>query len=238
MWCVMLDSDMSLIQGALQNLRDQSIKLDAAIGNLITRLQVDFKNKYTPDHTETHLGLAYDEYLRWMESVGNPEYFNCIRRSVFSSGVTYPDSRAYEGGFHLNLARQFRVTYLPIVSAIYHTDAENRLCAPRTLGAAHRRLKLNATDHLIDGLTILKQHGRAMKENAPNRYKITLRGALQNALISGHRLAAWKLLKEMREIKDLKAAYLLLTCIGLFSKSGATYILARYQVRKNNSEFK
>lgn len=190
-WCVMLDSDFSLLPGALDNLHRRTQASADDIGNVASSCLWDrrFREGYVtplpdvPDHV-----LDYVGYLRWSENLTVSEYFNCIRREAFAQ-VMYPESRAWETSFHLDLAFHWKLLVTRDVLVKVHTDAPNRLTTGKG-PLVKRRLLFEAQDKLDDLYGIRCRHGEAIRQHAPKRYLSMMREMGRLSLLSGKRKEA------------------------------------------------
>ena len=190
-WCVVLDSDFSLLPGALENLYQRTQRASADIGNVASSCLWDCSFKegnitplpFIPDRVLDYIG-----YLRWSEKLTVSEYFNCIRREVFER-VRYPESRAWEDSFHLDLALQWRLQVTRDVVVKIHTDAPNRLTTGKGPWV-RRRLLLEAQDKLNDLDKIRQRHGEAIRRHAPKRHLSMIRETGRLRLLIGERSTA------------------------------------------------
>ncbi|MDD5368678.1 MAG: glycosyltransferase family 2 protein [Anaerolineaceae bacterium] len=185
-WVLMLDSDFSFVDGALNLLYKHTDCACSEIGNLATCCLWD-SNQVSPIPTISDCSLDYVDYLKWSDTLVVSEYFNCIRRDVFNS-VMYPDSRAWETLFHLNLAKEWRISLCSDLSVRIYTDASNRLTTARGY-QAYTRILLDAEDRLQNIYDIWALHGKAIKEYAPNREKTMYREAARLSFLCGYKRA-------------------------------------------------
>jgi glycosyltransferase involved in cell wall biosynthesis len=85
-WCLMLDSDFSLLPGALDNLYERTLIAASDVGNVASSCLWDCSwgaGNVTPLPNVPDDVIDYEGYLRWYETLTVPEYLNCIRREVF-----------------------------------------------------------------------------------------------------------------------------------------------------------
>ncbi len=195
-WYVILDSDFSLLRGALDNLYRRTQITTDDIGNVGSSCLWDrrFEGGYvTPLPNVPDQVLDYVAYLRWSDNLTVSEYFNCIRREVFAQ-VRYPESRAWETSFHLDLASHWKLLVTRDVLVKVHTDAPNRLTTGKG-PAVRRRLLLEAQDKLDDLYRIRCRHGEAIQRYAPKRYLSMLREMGRLSLLCGKRREAIRYLR-------------------------------------------
>lgn len=187
-WCVMFDSDFTLLPGGLARLASLCDLAGADVVNVATACAWD-DGSITPDpFPEADLDLGYLEYVRWANSLRTPEYFNCVRRSALDR-VRYPEYRAYEGVFHLALARRGRFTFSREPVAKVHTDATNRITASPP-GALARRLLRDARDGAVDAENQLRTIGPDLLAVAPDAYSRLAARSLEQHLLAGDRVGA------------------------------------------------
>jgi len=187
-WIVMLDSDFSLLPGAFANLYERTERAKPDIGNVASSCVWDRKwpgGNVTPLPDVPPDAIDYIGYLRWTDRLIVSEYINCIRREVFDQ-IRYPDSRAWETRFHLDLAQTWTLHVTRDVVVKVYTDAANRLTTSKGAWAFQRTLA-EAHDKLVDLKLTWLRHGAAMKEYAPNRYLAMYRDAGRLSFICGNR---------------------------------------------------
>lgn len=183
-WCVMLDSDFELKPGALATLRARAAFAPSDVVNLASSCEWD-DGTVSPAPSTPGRPLAYEEYLRWVAGLRVSEYLNCVRRDVLQY-VHYPNSRAWESEFHLALARAGRLDISTETLVMVHTDAPNRLTA--AAGAVARsRVRDDAADKLASFELVLREHGAALAEHAPDEYRRMLVRVAQHAFLAGRR---------------------------------------------------
>jgi glycosyltransferase involved in cell wall biosynthesis len=187
-WCVFLDSDFQLLDGALSRLSRRCDQAPADVGNLATICTWDH-GPDTPSPTpDGDLLLDYEGYLRFCEGLAVSEWFNCIRREVFDA-IRYPSGRAYEGGFHLGLAKRYRFLLASERVVKIYTDARDRVTiAPPA--AAMKRMLRDAHDSAEDAEQVLAAHGEALARCAPKLRAAYVESAMLHHLLAGERRAA------------------------------------------------
>jgi len=187
-WCVFLDSDFELLDGALARLARRCDGAPADVGNLATICTWDH-GPDTPSPTPAaDLLLDYEGYLRFCEGLAVSAWFNCIRREVLDV-VRYPSGRAYEGSFHLGLAKRFRFLLAQERVVKIYTDARDRVTVapPR---AAMKRMLRDARDSAEDAERVLQEHGDALQRCAPKLHARFVEAAMLHHLLAGERRAA------------------------------------------------
>lgn len=207
-WLVMLDSDFSLLPDALDTLYQATQVADSRVGNVAFSCLWDreWKGGYiTPLPEVPNDVLDYVGYLRWSDTLYVSEYLNCIRHEAFGQ-VHYPESRAWEASFHLDLALKWNLSVDRRAIVRVHTDAPNRLTTGRG-DWAYGRLLLESRDKLIDQLYIWERHGNAIRQFAPLRYTSMLRESGRLHLLLGERKKALPYFRHYlrKRPRDLKA---------------------------------
>jgi glycosyltransferase involved in cell wall biosynthesis len=182
-WLVFLDSDDELLPGALEAIHRRAIAVGPEVGGLRFMCLDERGTSPRPEHRDEI--FDYEGYLRWCNAsvLGDrQETLPCVRASTFP-GVQYPDSRALERWYHLELARTTNLQACSDVVRRYHNDAGNRLTVP----VAARTLRY-APAHAEDADRVLTVHGEAMRRFAPNFYRRTLSSAAVACFLAGRRM--------------------------------------------------
>lgn len=191
-WCVMLDSDFELLDGALSRLAEHCRAAPADVGNVASMCSWDH-GPNTPIPSPPHdVVYDYEGYVRYWGGLVVSESFNCIRREVFER-VRYPEGRAYEGAFHLDMARLYRFSLTREVFVLIHTDATNRITASPP-AALVRRLLRDAHDSAQNAEQVLRAHGEVLGRESPILKRRFVQEGAVNHLLASERLAAIKLL--------------------------------------------
>jgi glycosyltransferase involved in cell wall biosynthesis len=179
-WLLFLDSDDELLPGALEAIHGRAVAADPSIGGLrFMCLDEEGTSPDPPHHDEV---FEYEDYVAWLDRVVKQETLPCVRASTFPA-VRYPDSRALERRYHLELARTSRLQACSDVVRRYHHDVADRLTVP----VAERTLRM-APDEADDVREVLAGHGRALRRFAPRTYRQTLSFAATASFIAGRRL--------------------------------------------------
>lgn len=227
-WFVMLDSDFSLLTGALENLYNRTISAPEYVGNIASSCLWDRRwqgGNVTPLPDIPKGIIDYFGYLRWSDTLTVSEYFNCIRREVFND-ICYPESRAWETSFHLDLAFNWKLHVTRDIVVKIHTDASNRLTTAKGNWAMKRKLR-EAEDKLQDLNLICRKHGEAIINYAPLRYQNMLREAGRLYLLLGQRREGVKFFQRYLRWKpdDVKAWMILMS--GLIGPSTLAWFATR-----------
>ncbi len=190
-WMVLLDTDQSLRPGALATMRRLTASAPSDVGNVAARVAWD-TGIVTPCPTLAKGPLRFEAFTAWVDRLEVTEWFNCIRRRVWTEGIRWPDSRTSENGFHLNLAANWRFEIHPDICSVYYTDAANSFCHPKSVSFARRVLMRDALDHALDAEASLRKHGPVLAEYAPRQYYLKHYIAAIGHFIAGHRLIGLK----------------------------------------------
>jgi hypothetical protein len=128
--------------------------------------------------------LDYAGLLRWQASCSmhQQDTLLCVRGSAFSD-LRYPDSRAFELGYFLDLHRHFEVVVAHDVVAALHYDAPTSLS--RTIERA--QLLRAAADQAQEAQRVLTAHGAEMQRLAPILHWRQLRRTALHYLLAGER---------------------------------------------------
>lgn len=99
-----------------------------------------------------------------------------------------PETFASEYSYHLDFTKTFRSRIVPEHLAIVHTDSTHRLtfsARSSTLDPTHGRRLL---DQIDDWTALLANHGDALREYAPRRYRGALRNQAALCALAGEKL--------------------------------------------------
>lgn len=189
-WFLFLDSDFEVLAGGLTTLARHAAGAPDDIGHLASACAWDH-GAVTPDPMPPHdTIMSWPEYLRFVSGLRVSEWLNCIHRRVFEH-IRYPETRAYEGGFHLAVSRRFRFYFTRDCVGRAYTDAVDRITiAPPS--KAVRRMLLDASDCADDAERVLREFGDDMLIYAPNVHQHYLQLAAIQSLLSGHRMRGLK----------------------------------------------
>ncbi len=193
-WCVMLDSDFELLAGALAGLARRCDEAAPDVGNVASMCTWDVGPDTPVPAPREDAVYDYEGYVRYWGALRIPESFNCIRRSVFET-LRYPEGRAYEGGFHLEMARTHRFSLTRERFVLIHTDAPNRITASPPAETA-RRLLRDARDRAEDFERTLRLHGEVMARLTPALRDAYVLNAVIQRLLAGQRREAAGLLAD------------------------------------------
>lgn len=186
-WCVMVDSDFALKPYALERLRTRTRLAAQDVGNVASSCEWDGE-RVTPFPLTQSCILDFPGYLQWMDSIAISEKLECIRRSVFKD-ICYPESRAWEFEFHLDLADRWKLEISTEVLVKVYSDAPNRLTASFGPDAVARVLQ-DAPDKLLSFERSLARHGAALQRWAPGVYDYLAVLAANQATYNGERSRA------------------------------------------------
>ena len=182
-WVVFLDSDDELLPGAIDRIDACAVRQAASISALRFLFALD-DGGISP-HTLPPAGhLDYAGMLRWQASCSmhQQDTLLCVRGSAFSD-LRYPDSRAFELGYFLDLHRHFEVVVAHDVVAALHYDAPTSLS--RTIERA--QLLRAAADQAQEAQRVLTAHGAEMQRLAPILHWRQLRRTALHYLLAGER---------------------------------------------------
>jgi glycosyltransferase involved in cell wall biosynthesis len=182
-WVVLLDSDDEMPPGTLSLMHRLIGASPSDVAQLRFMCLWD-DGRQTPIPPLRDEVWGYEEYLRFLDRCdgGYTETMSCIRADTFAV-VRFPEDRSYEMLYHLDFARRFRTRTVPAVARLYHTDAaDQNTFVPNT--AHWRRV---APDQARSFDTILREHGSALRRQAPRSYVLKHRLAAKFHFLSGNR---------------------------------------------------
>lgn len=224
-WLLLLDSDVELMPGALGRLASRTARAAPDVGNVASSCLWD-TGILTPMPDVPEGALGYEAFLGWIDRLTVTEWFNCIRRDVFQT-IRFPEGRAYEGSFHLDLARRWKIEVSREPAVIYHTDAKDRI-TKASPDVMTRRLLRDAADNAKDAEAILRHHGKALRRWAPAGYRLRVHLAGMYFFLAGERGkgAYYTLLALARAPGKLQSWAVLL--LGLLGKRVLAWTKARF----------
>jgi glycosyltransferase involved in cell wall biosynthesis len=219
-WCVMLDSDDELETHALQNLRSRTLAAPSDVGNVASSCRCD-DGSVTPTPPVPDEPLDYEGYVRWTALIERPDKLECIRREVFTD-VRYPNSRAWELEFHLDVALRWRVSISKDILLRIHSDASNRLSASNDAAAVARVIQ-DAPDKLESFERVLGRHGPQIRATAPVLYDyLTVLTATQ-AICAGESRRALGHLRTALRRKPIAPAVWAVGALALLGQRAAAW---------------
>ncbi|MBL8601298.1 MAG: glycosyltransferase [Myxococcales bacterium] len=187
-WLVMLDSDFEMLPGGVAALAALCRAAAPEVGNVATTCRWDAGPDTPQPAPGADLDLDFEGYCRFVAGLTVSEWFNCYRREVFET-VRFPGGRAYEGSFHLAVARRWRFQLWRTPVVLIHTDATNRITASAPAKMAARMLR-DAPDGAADAEGVLHAHGAVFRSAAPSLYEKFAGQAMFQHLLAGHRADA------------------------------------------------
>jgi glycosyltransferase involved in cell wall biosynthesis len=190
-WLVQLDSDQALRPGTLTTLKRLTAAAPADVGNVAGRVVWD-TGIVTPTPSLAPGPLGYEKYVAWADTLDIGEYFNCIRRRVWCEGIRWPETRAGETNFHLDLVAKWRFEIHAEICSIYYTDADNRITGPRDPAYAKHKMMEESRDRADDAVAMLRNHGRVLGKHGPKLLRIANYQAALYAFLAGRRAAGLK----------------------------------------------
>lgn len=186
-WFIMLDSDFSLLPHALERLRERTRATAPDVGNVASSCEWD-DGRVTPSPGVPDGPVDFTGYVRWIAATEISEKLECVRREVFDD-LGYPDSRAWEFEFHLDLAMRWKVTISREVLVRVHSDAPNRLTTSNDPRAVARVIR-DAPDKLESFERVLRRHGAHLRRSTPMLYDYVSILAATQAACTGERRRA------------------------------------------------
>lgn len=180
-WLIFLDSDDELLPGALSFVYNRTLEVAPDIVRLVFMYRLD-DGGTSPDPPLAHEIWDYIRYIKWVATPKDRgDYCNVIRKCAFEK-VHFPDSRAKETFFHMDLARLFLTRSCPDVVGLIHSDADKRSLHFSTEG-----LTRDAPDAAAAMEQLLSRHGEAVRQMSPQLYWQCIRGASTTHFLAGNR---------------------------------------------------
>jgi glycosyltransferase involved in cell wall biosynthesis len=183
-WCLKLDSDWTLVPGALRRLAKMAEQAGPEIGVIGGCARTD-KGEIWPVKQPPPGPFGLPGFLRWLD-VFPSDFLACRRRAVFEK-VKYPTVRASSWYVNLCVARDWRLWITSDILAVAYTDSPNRVrdgTSPDILAKKHQiildRARLNEE--------ILNSFGKEIKKASPHYYAQLLRFTSRQYFFAGQRV--------------------------------------------------
>lgn len=189
-WIVFLDSDDALFADALEIIHRRAMSLRNGIDSLVFNYRRP-GGKLSPEPPLVEEIFDYERYVRWMATLGaSADYLRCVRKTTFPK-VRFPDGRAYELIYALDLSKQFKTKSCTDVVCMKYSDADNQLTTTFELDRAIK----DAPDNARVLEVVLARHGQALSRWARARYLKVQQMASHYHFQAGHRVrgTAWAL---------------------------------------------
>jgi glycosyltransferase involved in cell wall biosynthesis len=183
-WVLFLDSDDELAPGALQKIFKYADTCPEEIERLGFIFQRD-DGRYSPEPVPIDSVLDYEAYVSWSAHLRPSDFFHCTRRRAFAK-VMFAESRAFEGSYLLDFAKEYRTRMIPEIVALVHTDSANRASNISDREIIDNLLRV-AADEAASADYILTRHGTVLSQKAPNRYKIYRKAQVLFSFLDGKR---------------------------------------------------
>jgi glycosyltransferase involved in cell wall biosynthesis len=189
-WLVFLDSDWSLLDGALALIARETNAADESTGRIWFMQRWD-DGRVSPSPALRAEVLDYEGHVRWVERSYLYDALSVARRRTFEV-CRYPEDRSWEFGYNLDFAKRFLTRCVPEFAAVQHTDASNRLTG-ESRGQLNALLRETERDNARELDRMMVQHADALHRWAPEKYRLFQRARVMAHLIGGARLKALRL---------------------------------------------
>jgi glycosyltransferase involved in cell wall biosynthesis len=177
-WILSLDSDWTLLPGALQSLARLAEKAPQDVG-LIGGCAMSDQGEIWPGNPLPQGPYGFIEYVKWLDTSQPTDFLSCRRREVFVD-LHWPTDRRLEMQFNLQVAKAWRGWVLSDVLAIAFTDCPNRYMTDLSQRGIERKLA-RAADEAKASEQILSEFGADLKYYVPRVYfNLLLATAHQN----------------------------------------------------------
>lgn len=184
-WIVFLDSDHEMRPACLSRAFEVTSSADGAIHRFGFMYNFDdgrvSPSPFPPDHV-----LDYIAWLRWIDTVVWSDALWMTRRPCFDVCMM-PETFALEFSYHLDFARAFRSKLIPEQLAIQHTDSHHRLSLSWSSPGLDDGARGRLLDQIDDWTRLLANHGKALTEHAPRRYRAGMRYRAALCVVTGQR---------------------------------------------------
>jgi hypothetical protein len=181
-WIVFLDSDDELLPGALTTIHRRAAAPNDGVGRMLFMCRFDTGGT-SPDPPLPDEVWDYAQCLRWTnDNLARPtEAMPCVKADTFPQ-LRYHDGRVNEMGYHLDCAKAVRTRVCSDIVRTYYHDAPIRVIRP-----SPERMLEYAPDTAADMDRILRDHGEALRQWAPEFLMELERGASTFNFLAGRR---------------------------------------------------
>lgn len=183
-WVLFLDSDDELLPGSLAVLREETAACPTEIDKLGFLLRRE-NGVITPSPAPENRILDYAGFLTWVDKLIISDFFQCTRRQTFNK-VRFAQSRAYEDSYLLDFAMAYKIRTVPVPVAVVHLDSVNRISDSHKQDPDDRKID-EALDQLEAIADILFRHGPALRQYAPNHFRVYRRTQVTYSFLVGRR---------------------------------------------------
>jgi glycosyltransferase involved in cell wall biosynthesis len=183
-WVIYLDSDDEMLPGCLSRIHQHV----ATAGDAVDRFGFQYvyaDGRVTPFPFPPEPVVGYAEWLRWIDGSPMTDSVWVTRRRCFDR-CPLPENFAAEFSYALDFAKHFASHMVPLRLGLIHTDCQDRL-SYRIPPAEPEMAKRKARDQAADYQYVLAEHGDALRNLAPRRYRAVLRNAALSDLVAGNR---------------------------------------------------
>lgn len=183
-WIVFLDSDHQFLPGALARMF-QVIGDDCEAFDRFGFMYEFDDGRMSPSPLPAGGEADYAGWLAWINRAQLTDALWATRRACFDRCLL-PESFALEFSYGLDFAKHFRTRFFAETLALQHTNSPGRLSCS---GPQSDRglLKRQALDQVADWRRVLSEHGRALEEFAPKRYRAVLRRLSVSHVLAGQK---------------------------------------------------
>lgn len=182
-WVITLDSDHTLLPGALAKLYSKTRMAEEDVGIIGSRYIWDtgeITPRFVPEGVIDYIGR-----MKWVDREGGTDYLCCYRRSLYGRAFWPAHSRKGDHIFQLDLARHTKGRiYKEVLAGQYSED--NSESRAKGLKGVNTIIKY-APDWAWQAEEVLRRHGGVMKQNATGTFMLTVRSSALWHFIGGKR---------------------------------------------------
>jgi hypothetical protein len=183
-WVVFLDSDHQILPDALARMFHVTADDRDAIDRFGFMYEFD-DGRMSPSPLPASDAVDYTGWLAWIDRAQLTDALWATRRACFDR-CRLPESFALEFSYGLDFAKHFRTRFVAETLALQRTTSPGRLsCSGPSSDPS--LLKRKALDQVADWRRVLSEHGRALEEFAPRRYRAVLRRLSVSHVLAGQK---------------------------------------------------
>jgi glycosyltransferase involved in cell wall biosynthesis len=184
-WIVFLDSDDEMRPECLSRAFEATSSADPGVDRF--GFMYDFDDgRVSPSPLPPDRVLDYTAWLRWIDQAVCSDALWVTRRNCFDVCMM-PETFALELSYHLDFAKAFRSRIVSERLAIEHTDSAHRFTLSSLSSSLDGRRGRRLFDQIDDWTTLLANHGMALSEFAPRRYRAAVRNRAALCVLAGQR---------------------------------------------------
>jgi len=180
-WCVFLDSDEELLEGALSRIHACAQSLPPEVARMGFMYRYDHGG-LSPRPPLVEERVDYAGMVRWTgRSRHGADFLPVTQRHTFEH-AHYPPGRRFGAIYHFDFSRLYQTQFYPDILALAHTNAVNR----NTRSSMAKMLRDAATAAAV-GRRLMEEHGAAIEAADTEAFCFFAAGAARWHFMAGQR---------------------------------------------------